>query len=56
MIPMALSLEKVRLTIETVSRTFSKLKAMGIIEIDQGTTIRITAMDQLNALADGGNG
>ena len=44
------------LTIETVSRTFSKLKAMGIIEIDQGTTIRITAMDQLNALADGGNG
>ena len=44
------------LTIETVSRTFSKLKAMRFIEIDQGTTIRIRAMDELNALADGGNG
>ena len=44
------------LTIETVSRTFSKLKAMGLIEIDQGTTIRITAMDELSALADSGHG
>ena len=44
------------LTIETVSRTFSKLKAMRLIEIDQGTTIRITAMDELSALADSGHG
>ena len=44
------------LTIETVSRTFSKLKARGLIEIDQGTTIRITAMDELSALADSGHG
>lgn len=44
------------LTIETVSRTFSKLKAMGLIEIDQGTTIRLKALNELSALADGGNG
>ena len=43
------------LTIETVSRTFSKLKAAGAIEIDQSTTIRIKAMAELSALADGGN-
>ena len=41
------------LTIETVSRTFSKLKAQGLIEIDQGTTIRIKAINELSALADG---
>jgi CRP-like cAMP-binding protein len=41
------------LTIETVSRTFSKLKALGFIEIDQGTTIRLVAIDDLMALADG---
>lgn len=40
-------------TIKTVSRTFSKLKALGLIEIDQGTTIRIKAIDALSALADG---
>jgi CRP-like cAMP-binding protein len=41
------------LTIETVSRIFSKLKATGLIEIDQGTTIRIRALNELSALADG---
>lgn len=41
------------LTIETVSRTFSKLKSLGLIEIDQGTTIRLVDSEQLGALADG---
>jgi len=41
------------LTIETVSRTFSKLKACGVLEIDQGTTIRLRDMAELRALADG---
>lgn len=41
------------LTIETVSRTFSKLKALGLIEIDQGTTIRLIGISELIALADG---
>ena len=41
------------LTIETVSRTFSKLKALGLIEIDQGTIIRLVDTDQIEALAEG---
>jgi CRP-like cAMP-binding protein len=41
------------LTIETVSRTFSKMKRQGLIEIDQITTIRLTDADQLLRLADG---
>ena len=41
------------LTIETVSRTFSKLKALGLIEIDQGTTIRLADIDELEAMAGG---
>ncbi len=41
------------LTIETVSRTFSKLKAAGLIEIDQGTTIRLVDTLRLASLADG---
>jgi CRP/FNR family transcriptional regulator len=41
------------LTIETVSRTFSKLKSLGVIEIDQGTTIRLVDIDQLEEMADG---
>jgi CRP-like cAMP-binding protein len=44
------------LTIETVSRTFTKLRAIGIIEIDQGTTIRIIDSEQLKVLADGQGG
>lgn len=41
------------LTIETVSRTFSKLKSLGLIEIDQGTTIRLVDTDQIEALSEG---
>lgn len=41
------------LTIETVSRTFSKLKAQRLIEIDQVTKIRLTNVGQLERLADG---
>lgn len=41
------------LTIETVSRAFSKLKALGLIEIDQGTIIRLVDNERLEALADG---
>lgn len=44
------------LTIETVSRTFSKLKALGAIEIDQGTTIRLADIELLEALSEGANG
>lgn len=40
-------------TIETVSRTFSKLKYLGLIEIDQGTKIRLMDIEQLEAMADG---
>ena len=41
------------LTIETVSRTLSKLKARHCIEIDQGTTIRLLDMVALEAMAQG---
>ena len=41
------------LTIETVSRTLSKLKALNCIEIDQGTTIRLMDMVALEAMAEG---
>lgn len=41
------------LTIETVSRTFSKLKAAGLIEIDQGTSIRLVDSEKLADLAEG---
>jgi len=44
------------LTIETVSRTFTKLKGLGLIEINQGTTIRIIDNEGLNAMADGAAG
>jgi CRP-like cAMP-binding protein len=41
------------LTIETVSRTFTKLKCRGLIEISQGTTIRLRDTEGLRAMADG---
>ena len=41
------------LTIETVSRTFTKLKSLRLIAIDQGTTIRLHDIDGLNTLANG---
>jgi CRP-like cAMP-binding protein len=41
------------LTIETVSRTFTKLRCRGLIEISQGTTIRLRDIGGLRAMADG---
>lgn len=41
------------LTIETVSRTFTKLKCLGLIEINQGTTIKLCDIAGLKAMADG---
>jgi CRP/FNR family transcriptional regulator, anaerobic regulatory protein len=41
------------LTIETVSRTFSKLRRHGLIQIDQITTIRLRNPRKLKRLADG---
>jgi len=41
------------LTIETVSRTFSKFKAMGLIELSQCTTVRIKDLQALERFADG---
>ncbi|NJM55292.1 MAG: helix-turn-helix domain-containing protein [Verrucomicrobiae bacterium] len=41
------------LTIETVSRTFSKLKSVGLIEIDQCTSLRLVDIAALKAVADG---
>jgi len=41
------------LTIETVSRTFTKFKGLGLIEINQGTTIRIIDAEKLKSMADG---
>jgi CRP/FNR family transcriptional regulator, anaerobic regulatory protein len=42
------------LTLETVSRTFSKMKRQGLFEIDQTTTIRLKDAGKLVRLADGG--
>jgi CRP/FNR family transcriptional regulator len=41
------------LTIETVSRTFSKLKAMGLIELPQSNRVRLLDIDELEILAVG---
>jgi CRP/FNR family transcriptional regulator len=41
------------LTIETVSRTFSKLSRHGLIQIDQITTIRLRNTGKLQRLAEG---
>ena len=40
------------LTIETVSRTFTKLKSRGLIEIDQGTTIRLVDIEALEVFVE----
>lgn len=42
------------ITIETVSRTLSKLKAQGLIVIDKITTLRLKSLSGLVALAAGG--
>jgi CRP/FNR family transcriptional regulator len=41
------------LTIETVSRTFTKLRVMGLIELPQSTHVQITDLEALQALAGG---
>jgi CRP/FNR family transcriptional regulator len=41
------------LTIETVSRTFTKLKTMGLIELPQSNRVKLVAIDQLESLAAG---
>jgi CRP-like cAMP-binding protein len=41
------------LTIETVSRTFSKLKAMGLIELPQSHRVRLLDIASLTDLAEG---
>jgi CRP/FNR family transcriptional regulator len=41
------------LTIETVSRTFTKLRTLGLIELPQTNRVRIVELDELEKLADG---
>lgn len=41
------------LTIETVSRTFTKLKTMGLIELPQTNRVKLIDLDQLESLAAG---
>ena len=41
------------LTIETVSRTFSKLKAEGLIDLDHGGYVAIIDREALTEIADG---
>ena len=41
------------LTIETVSRTFSKLKTLGLIELPHSNHVKLMDLDELESLADG---
>ena len=41
------------LTIETVSRTFTKLKLRGLIELPHCNQVTLLDIDELNSLADG---
>ena len=41
------------ITIETVSRTLTKLRVQGLIDIEQITTLRLTSISGLVALAEG---
>ena len=41
------------LTIETVSRTFTKLKALQLIELPHSNRVHLLAIDELESLADG---
>jgi CRP/FNR family transcriptional regulator len=41
------------LTIETVSRTFTKLKTLGLIELPQSNRVKLVDLDELESLADG---
>ena len=42
------------LTIETVSRTFTKLRQLGIIDLEQSANVHIRDMQRLERLAEGG--
>ena len=42
------------LTIETVSRTFTKLRQDGVIDLEQCIIVTICDVDRLNALSGGG--
>jgi CRP-like cAMP-binding protein len=41
------------LTIETVSRTFTKLRVLQLIELQHSNQVRLLALDELESLADG---
>jgi CRP-like cAMP-binding protein len=41
------------LTIETVSRTFTKLRTLGLIELPHSSRVKVVSMDGLESLADG---
>ena len=41
------------LTIETVSRTFSKLKALGLIELPQCNRVKLVRFKEFESLANG---
>jgi CRP/FNR family transcriptional regulator len=41
------------LTIETVSRTFTKLRTMGLIELPQSNRVRLVDLDELESLGAG---
>jgi CRP/FNR family transcriptional regulator len=41
------------LSIETVSRTFTKLKTLGLIELPQSNRVKLVDIDELKSLADG---
>ena len=41
------------LTIETVSRTFTKLKTLGLIALPQSNRVKLIDIDELETLADG---
>jgi CRP/FNR family transcriptional regulator len=41
------------LTIETVSRTFTKLKTLGLIELPHSNRVKLLDIDELESLADG---
>jgi CRP/FNR family transcriptional regulator, anaerobic regulatory protein len=43
------------LTIETVSRTFTKLKTLGLIELPQSNRVKLVDIHRLESLADGDN-
>jgi CRP/FNR family transcriptional regulator len=44
------------LTIETVSRTFTKLRIQGLIDLPQSTRVRIWDIEALEKIAEGGTG